>query len=258
MGVLFLNPFRFETGAAQLLLDTYTSSLAAYSIRKLSSSYSGSAIRIRRDSDNTEQDFGFDSNGELDTTSIETFCSPSSNAYVTIWYDQSGNGNDAVQSTASQQPQIVSLGSVLTNYGKPSIVFDGTNDWLNGNISDSTYNQFFMVKDTAGDTSLAFSGAVRLTDSRYDTTSDDITFSASAGLFNIDNTNVKGYLNGVDETDVGVTAFAQNFNRLYLGSINGNSGFGSGDIQELIVFDADYSSNRTDIESNINGYFGVY
>ena len=42
-----------------LLLDTYSGASVAYSLRKLSSTYSGSTIRVRRSSDNTEQDIGF-------------------------------------------------------------------------------------------------------------------------------------------------------------------------------------------------------
>jgi hypothetical protein len=41
------------------LLDTYSGAAAAYSLRLLDSSYVGSAIRVRRSSDNTEQDIGF-------------------------------------------------------------------------------------------------------------------------------------------------------------------------------------------------------
>jgi hypothetical protein len=45
--------------AASLLLDTYSGAAVAYSLRKLRTAYSGSAIRVRRSSDNAEQDFGF-------------------------------------------------------------------------------------------------------------------------------------------------------------------------------------------------------
>jgi hypothetical protein len=56
-----------------LLLDTYPNAAVAYSLRKLRNAYSGSAIRVRRSVDNTEQDFGFDSSGNLDVNSIENF-----------------------------------------------------------------------------------------------------------------------------------------------------------------------------------------
>jgi hypothetical protein len=43
-----------------LLYDLYPNASVAYSLRKLRNAYSGSAIRVRRSVDNTEQDFGFD------------------------------------------------------------------------------------------------------------------------------------------------------------------------------------------------------
>lgn len=55
------------------LLDTYTGAAAAYSVRKLSSTYTGDALRVRRSSDDTEQDIGFDGEGNLDTTALTTF-----------------------------------------------------------------------------------------------------------------------------------------------------------------------------------------
>jgi hypothetical protein len=93
------------------LLDDYPNAAAAYSLRLLRTAYTGDAIRVRRASDNTEQDIGFVSN-ELDTSALTTFCS-GTNGFVKTWYDQSGNGNDATQTTSANQPQIVSSGSVL-------------------------------------------------------------------------------------------------------------------------------------------------
>ena len=52
--------------AASYLLDTYSGSAVAYSLRKLSLAYSGSAIRVRRSSDNAEQNIGFDASGNFD------------------------------------------------------------------------------------------------------------------------------------------------------------------------------------------------
>ncbi len=46
--------------------------------------------------------------------------------YVQIWYDQSGEGNDATQVSASAQTQIVSSGPVITENGEPSVEFNET------------------------------------------------------------------------------------------------------------------------------------
>jgi hypothetical protein len=55
-----------------LLLDMYPNAAVAYSLRKLRNTYTGNAIRVRRSSDNAEQDITFSGN-ELDTTSMLDF-----------------------------------------------------------------------------------------------------------------------------------------------------------------------------------------
>ncbi len=55
------------------LLDIYPNAAVAYSLRKLRSSYTGAAIEVTRSSDFTALDIGFDSSGELDTTTLLDF-----------------------------------------------------------------------------------------------------------------------------------------------------------------------------------------
>lgn len=115
-----------------LLLDTYTGAVVAYSAaRKLRNSYAGSAIRVRRSSDNAEQDIGFDGSNNLDVTALNAFVGANDGLIVT-WYDQSGNGRNVTQATAANQPAII-LAGVLQTQGsnaRPSIKFDGSNDFL--------------------------------------------------------------------------------------------------------------------------------
>ena len=103
------------------LLDTYSGAAAAYSLRQLSSTYSGNAIKVRRASDNAEQDIAF-SNNELDTATLETFAS-GTDAFVTTCYDQSGNGNDMTRTSAANQPKIVSNGVSLGYIEQASAIF---------------------------------------------------------------------------------------------------------------------------------------
>ena len=128
-------------GQLPLLLDLYPNAAAAYSLRKLRTAYTGSAIRVRRSSDNAEQDIGFVS-GNLDTTALTTFCG-AGNGFVTTWYDQSGNLRNATQTSATFQPQIVSSGTVITVSGvgaaKPALSFDSSNDKLTIANSTSTF-----------------------------------------------------------------------------------------------------------------------
>jgi hypothetical protein len=118
----------------QMLLGTGSASAASYldqlgttprcclSLRKKISTATV-AIRIRRSSDNTEQDIGF-SGSSLDTAAITSFVG-SNSAYITKFYDQTGHGFDAVQATAANQPRIVNAGTIDS---QP--VFDGSNDFL--------------------------------------------------------------------------------------------------------------------------------
>jgi len=76
-------------------LNIETGINASFSIRKVVSGYSGSAIRVRRSNDNTEQDIGWVGT-ELDTASLKTFVGANS-GFVTTWYNQNG-GNNATQS----------------------------------------------------------------------------------------------------------------------------------------------------------------
>jgi hypothetical protein len=134
--------------AGNLLLDQYSGSSAGYSLRKIRTAYSGSAIRVRRSNDNTEQDIGFTSAGDLDTASLKTFVGANS-GFVTTWYDQSTNARNATQTTAANQPRIINAGTVERENGKPSIRLDGTNDGLIISTAISlTSHSIFDVKST--------------------------------------------------------------------------------------------------------------
>jgi len=96
-----------------LLIDAVgVAALSAFSLRKLRSAYAGSAVRIRRSSDNAEQDVGFSGNN-FDNSAAESFVGGGNDGFVAKWYDQGTNGYDASQSTTGRQPKIVSSGSTI-------------------------------------------------------------------------------------------------------------------------------------------------
>lgn len=119
------------TGAALLLLDLVTNAAAAYSFRKLRSGYSGSAVRLRRSSDNAEQDIGF-SGTDFDTAAASSFIGGGS-GYVKTWYDQSANGRNATNATVGFQPSYVEGGI----NSKPAAFFDAADDYLSNNFAIS-------------------------------------------------------------------------------------------------------------------------
>jgi hypothetical protein len=109
-------------------LTATTPPASAYSVRKLSSTYTGNAIQVRRSSDNATMDIGF-VGGNLDTATLKTFVG-AGNGFVSIWYDQSGYGRDLAQATTTMQPAVVSAGAIYRRNGQPTIYHDATNDGL--------------------------------------------------------------------------------------------------------------------------------
>ena len=66
--------------------------------------------RLRRLSDNNEETFTYDSTtDELDASAVSTFLSATTGVFVKI-YDQSGNGRDATNATAAEQPGYIASG----------------------------------------------------------------------------------------------------------------------------------------------------
>lgn len=113
-----------------MLLDNVSVMPAfAFSLRRLREGYTGSCIRIRRQSDSTESDIGFsstpDSNGDywVDEAAINSFASGSNNAYVVKLYDQSTNAAHSTQSSTSKQALIKSGSTIYTKNGHPTLRF---------------------------------------------------------------------------------------------------------------------------------------
>jgi len=126
----------------QLLLDLYPGAAAAYSLRKLRTLYTGNAIRVRRSSDNAEQNIGFVGD-VLDTSALLSFCG-SGSGFVTTFYDQSGNGKNNVQSSAVSQPRIVLSGVLETLNSKPTINYI-SNTFTGTSTQDVTAQSIFTV-----------------------------------------------------------------------------------------------------------------
>lgn len=148
--------------------------LFGYSLRKVSgdatfnpSTGEELCIRVRRSSDNSEQDIGF-SGGVLDTDALELFCEAGDDAYVKIWYDQlagsAGRTTHFATATPTQQPPIVLNGSVLTDpvTGLPAMRFSGSRylqyTATGGNYTDSSGWATETLNTLTGAYSLFFVG----------------------------------------------------------------------------------------------------
>lgn len=117
---MLLNPYRFAVGGPTTYLDDLSPApRVAYSLKKVISA-ANKSIRVRRSSDNAEQDIGFVGD-TLDIAALTSFAGAGS-AFVTTIYDQTASGIHMVQATASAQPRVVNAGAF-----DGAIVFDGVN-----------------------------------------------------------------------------------------------------------------------------------
>jgi len=257
------------------LLDTYSGAAAAYSLRKLRSAYTGSAIGVRIDTTGQpEYNIGF-VDGELDVATLEGYCTGGLNAYVKTWYDQSGNARDVIQATAASQPQIVSSGSVIVNLNNlPTLEFDGIDDHLR--YATVTLNQpltLFLVNkyintsgfkymvDLGGDRVLGFPNAAG---------TNGMFFGAGLNSNvspNINNSQLWYALaNGLNselsinnETPIIGNAGTKGTTNITIASYGpSNNFFVNSFISEFIFYPSDQSSNRTGIETNINDFYSIY
>jgi hypothetical protein len=129
-----------ETRVFNLLpFDEFGISFSGWSIaRRLGANYTGNLIQVRRLADGALLDIGYDANNELDVATLTGFIGADSGFIRTI-YDQTGSGNNFVQTTLANQPRIVNAGVLDTVNGKPSAFFDGVNDVMEISSSTVTY-----------------------------------------------------------------------------------------------------------------------
>ena len=189
--------------------------------------------------------------------------------FVSTWYDQSGNGNDAVQATTTAQPLIVSSGTLITG----GIAFDGVDDGLKPvsgfftNIQDCAF--FSVATRELGSTGYISQaspalnryhirgGSVQYGDPAQTNTytiGDDTQYllasSSSSGTATL-------YINGAN--DGGVSYDETGAGASSIGANTGISGaFWNGKIAEIIAYDSDQSANVSGIETDINSYYGIF
>jgi len=262
------------------LLNTYGGAEAAYSVRNLNK-YATLSMRVRRDSDDAEQDFGFDSAGDLDVAGITSFCG-NSNGYAVTWYDQSGSGNDVTQATTSNQPKIYDGSVVLTKNGKPALDLDqaSSGDYFEFSTADFA-GQFTDVFVVGAIDNYSYNGCIILgsqttsnTYWQFGNTNKAYYQGAAANITAIavddsqqrlmelygDATTQNVVYDSVEYTDAQAISAVPSGTRSYqLGRYQASNQWNwDGQLQEVIVWGSDQSTNRTGIESDINNYFNIY
>ena len=134
-------------------LDSLPTAQLIYSLRRLRSAYTGPLLRVRRAADDAERDIAATLAGDLDTTTLATFCGTDS-CVVPLWYDQSGNAIDAVPG-GSLPPRIVNAGTVEREGQKPALRYTSLSQLLMTNVGlsvqtvDATWNAVARVADTS-------------------------------------------------------------------------------------------------------------
>lgn len=266
--------------ASGLLID-YPGAAAAYSLRLLRTNYTGSAIKVRVDTTGQpEYNIGF-VNNELDVSTLEGYCTGGLNAYVTTWYDQSGNGRNATQTTAANQPQIVSSGSVILQNSQATLDFNGTTQRFDiptiGFAMNSISIMVISKSDSSSSNGMAFSNPdpQRLYAGFISSSIEYFGYNDAATKFNLGSANtnqslkelyagsstVNAYRNATASTAVSSVSTSVTGDNLSIGSYQQGSNtttFYDGNIQEVILYLSDQSSNRTGIESNINSFYSIY
>lgn len=283
-----------ETPAFTGILDTYTGATAAYSTRRLTNTYSGSLMRIRRSSDGVQLDVGYDSNGHLDTAAIVTFAGGNA-CTVSVWKDQSGNGLDLTQTTTGSQPQIYN-GSSFFSVGSGSrvgMIFAA--DFLERSAGDLHSGSFYCAsavrtgivgneqifcQDDAGVGGTArvaqylrtgsaantarcvvfdTTGANYADNTASSTVANNTDYVISAGG---EHAKVEAFVNNTSDGSTSIGADLRHGSERFTVGANSHStspaAFWSGRIAEVIIWDgAQSTSNRTGIVTDIDTYFSI-
>lgn len=254
-----------STAPISYLLDSYSGASAAYSLRKLSSTYSGNAIRVRRSSDNAEQNIGFIGD-DLDTASLLSFVG-ANNGFVTTWYDQSGTNKDMSQITASNQPLIVESGVLITKNGKPTVKIVSNNhltmsSGIGGSWTNFAFFAVYYKNNTTNNIVLGYDDYKYLW-LDYNTTNyignAPISYTIPINTLSLISTNCNSssvgfYRNNSLINTVALDA-ATDFKSI------GYSNYSAGQtkfISELVLYKINQGSNLSNIHTNINNYYAIY
>jgi hypothetical protein len=255
-------------GGFEGFLNKFSGASLGLSLDKLDKNYTGSAIKVRRSSDNNELDIGF-VDGVLDTASLLDFVG-SGNGFVSIIYDQVGS-NNMTQTTANLQGQIVSNGSVITLGGKPCII-RGSDD-KGGYLSAYAPNDgvavkgMFYVGDNEGKTSCVFGSndgsrdyglivekkTSILVDNLPTITANKIN-GISTTFSNRDDAYIKTNLHFLLYREIEFNFEDNNFGLGY--KKTSNADFGMFTFQELVIFEN--TDDAVAKENNINSRYNIY
>ena len=270
-----------------LLLDTYTSVGLAYSLRKLRTAYTGFCIRVRRSSDNATLDVGFTAAGVLDTSAVTTFVGANTGV-ITIWYDQSGSGYNALMYGSLLPPIIVSAGTLVTLNSKVGASFPGGASGY-GLIANALasycpnimvtglYSMFAVgkINDTSTRIMVQIGGGMQTQAARRNGTTMQMIDAAGAQDTGSVNPGVAAFIANSERKSASIEIFINNASNGSTAATaavstnpcpligcytNGASFAWNGIIQEVIFFNinpAVTTSYRAGVYSNLSSYYSI-
>jgi surface protein len=243
-------------------LDHVATYRLAVGLRRLMSSYSGPALRLRRANDNVEANFGF-TGTELDLAAINTFLGASA-GYCTILFDQSGNGNNVVQTNPSQQPLFVATGL----NGKPTLHFNSGRFMTNPTNFPPPFSVIYTARQTGPARGRVLAGLNNnwllgwwggsKTQAHFD------GWVSPAGGIPADNNSYvysgtgNGSISSIYEN--GTLAYSNGGGKTGPNGINLNGNESSdADVTELFVFNSVLAdADRKLVENSSGSYFGIF
>lgn len=270
--------------SAGLLLDQYAGAAAAYSLRELSDAWAGQpVVKVYRASDGATQDMNA---SEITNGTLATFLG-TSDGFVNTWYDQSGNGFDATAvGTATNKPKIYTgaTQTITTVNGKPALSFNKTlfgsltnpgNIPYSGGVSWYAVLQLdttnYLTRIWSDDIQGANGHVIFLTDGGcfindngtgydvFNTANNGTSQEVSSFHFDDSNGNYEYARDGINSTGsvAGWTGPIGTSGSANFGIGGGGNGrqVMDGQIQELIIYPNNQSTNRIEIEDNISLFY---
>lgn len=273
--------WRAQIPIEKLFLDRFPNAGRAYALTKLRNGYTGPLVSIRKAGSGSYKSFYPDEAYSLSLNSLDssgatlaTYIS-SSNGYVAKWFDQSGNGYDAVTNDTTLQPKIVASGAIVTSGGKPAMTFNSdalTFTELSGSlytvitISDALTvggsqsiilggddsNNYFSYRSSDTVNQVRLGGGVAKVFTSADTRLRQMIFCTKGA------SSTEMWENN---TSLGTTTNfnATTFKLRFIGKWQTSSSFYySGEINAIILYAADKSNDRVKMSEYLNHIYEIY
>jgi hypothetical protein len=250
------------------LLDEFAGAAAAYSLRDLTFLRGGPVVRVRRSSDNTEQDF---TATQVTDGALTTFCG-AGDGFVRTWYDQSGNGNHAIQTSVNTQPQIVTNGVVDLFNSKPCLTYVGSgnsNLVLTKRITNvvSVFQVLRMASVGTANLRFLLGDSVSFDYHPGAGSEDRVWISASLSAVSVRNGS-----NRINSVATNLTTTLISTSQVLISMVHtGTANVGTltldrglagrslvGSLQEVLLYNTSQSSSVSLIESDINAHYSIY